>query len=214
MAAALIPVKSLREGKTRLSAVLSAEQRHQLTIAMLYDVLQAAIEAGLWPVTVVSADADVLSAAVAQGARGLVEPEAAHGLNPAVEHGLGVLERHRVERAIVLQPDVPTVEASDLSAISDLLGEHQVVIVPSTDGGTNALGLHLPPAIRPGFGPESAARHSQAAWLAEVFVAVRMFESLASDVDEPADLDRLASAGAAPRTQEVLAGFGLTVPAA
>jgi 2-phospho-L-lactate guanylyltransferase len=213
MTAALIPVKSLREAKTRLSACLRPEQRHRLSIAMLEDVLEAATGAGLWPVTVISTDSDALSAAVAHGARGLVEPVAARGLNLAVEHGLSVLEGHGIHQVIVLLPDVPTVQAADLRAVAGLLSEHQVVIVPSTDGGTNALGLRLPPAIRPAFGPESAARHSQAAWLAELFVAVRMFESLASDVDEPADLDRVAASDTAPRTRAALVELGLGVPA-
>lgn len=214
MTAALIPVKSLRDSKTRLSVAYSAEQRHELSLAMLGDVLGAALSAGLWPVTVISADADVLSAAAERGARGLVEPLAARGLNQAIEHGIGVLQRHSVERAIVVLPDVPTVEAADLRAIEQLLNEHQVVIAPSSDGGTNALGLRLPAAIRPSFGLDSAARHSQAAWLAEVYFAVRVFDSLQEDIDEPDDVERFLRAGTGRATREVLIGVVPQAPAA
>jgi 2-phospho-L-lactate/phosphoenolpyruvate guanylyltransferase len=205
MAAALIPVKSLRDGKSRLAGTLTAEERHRLSLAMLDDVLDATLSAGLWPIVVISADPDVLSAATAGGARGLVEPRGRRGLNAAIEHGLDVLQRHGVEKVVVLLPDVPTVEAGDLQAIADLLAEHQVVVVPSNDGGTNALGLRLPAAIRPIYGPDSAARHSEAAWLAEAFVAVRNFDSLKADLDDPGDIEQFLRGGRGRKTRLALA---------
>jgi 2-phospho-L-lactate/phosphoenolpyruvate guanylyltransferase len=214
MPAALVPVKSLRDSKTRLAAVFSPEQRHQLTLAMLDDVLDAALAAGFWPVTVVSADAGVLTAAVDKGARGLLEPSGTPGLNGAIEHGLNVLGRHGAESAVILLPDVPSVAASDLRTIAGLLRDHQVVIVPSADGGTNALGLTLPAPIRVAFGPDSAARHSQGAWLAEVYFAVRLLASMERDVDDPAGVEQFLATSAGGRTAELLQSFGGVVAVA
>lgn len=214
MTAALIPVKSLRDSKSRLAAVLSQDQRHELTLAMLGDVLASSIEAGLWPVVVISRDAGVLSAAVAAGARGLIEPEEISDLNAAVGHGLAVLERHGADHALVILPDVPTVTGDDLRLVGNWLEDADVVVVPAEDGGTNVLGLRLPPPITTRFGADSARLHCQAATLAEINLKVEGLPSLRWDLDSPEDLERYLAEGVENRTRAVLLSFGCLAPVA
>lgn len=213
MTAALIPVKSLRDSKSRLAAMLTSDQRHELTLAMLDDVLAASLDAGLWPIVVVSRDPDVLTTAVAAGARGLVEPDTVEGLNEAVAYGLSVIERHGADHVLVILPDVPTIRASDLRLAHEWIDQANVVVIPAEDGGTNVLGLHLPAAIAPSFGSESARRHCQAATLAEVDLRVDTLPSLRWDIDTPDAIERYLDDGPRNRTHAALSSFGCLVPA-
>ena len=60
MRAIAIPVKPLTRAKTRLSSDLTALERGGLTLAMLEDVLDAALAVPGWETWVVSADEVVL----------------------------------------------------------------------------------------------------------------------------------------------------------
>ena len=85
-----------------------------------------------------------------------------------------------------------------------------MAIVPDRHGeGTNALVLCPPDAIRPAFGEGSRARHVAAAREAGIPFAVEELDSLAIDLDTPADLVALtreleASRGTAARTARAL----------
>lgn len=81
-----------------------------------------------------------------------------------------------------------------------------VRLVPSPDGGTNALVLIPPGAIPFRFGPNSAARHRAAATAAGVRVESIPLPSLAADIDQPRDL-LIGGRTAGPRTRGVLAAL-------
>ena len=75
-----------------------------------------------------------------------------------------------------------------------------MAVVPSRDGaGTNALLLSPPDAMQPEFGEGSFVRHvAQAVALGLEFRVLRL-PGIAADIDEPRDLDVLATARCAER---------------
>ena len=181
---ALIPVKELSQAKARLAPVLDAARRRELALALFRDVLAAALACrALDGVAVVTRDADVLSIAAEAGAEGLPEPG---GLNEALTSASKTLAQRGADRLVVLAADLALATATDIQAVAE--AEADVVVVPSTDGGTNALALR-PGAIAFQFGPDSAQRHLAAAREAGLRVLLLDLPALSIDIDTPEDLD-------------------------
>jgi 2-phospho-L-lactate guanylyltransferase len=211
MRAALIPMKELAQAKQRLSGVLDARQRAELALAMLTDVVTAAIDSGSFDlVTVVSADSEVSWHARELGARPIVEPATLRtrtGLQ-ALNAGLTFAQRYLARRVgisdlVIVPADVPLVSPGDLYGIVEALGDDapRAVIVSSADNGTNALAMRPAEAVPMHFGPDSAAAHVTAAHEAGVGVVTLAVEGLRFDVDSEDDLRALPSlpCGAATR---------------
>ncbi|HWD72182.1 MAG TPA: 2-phospho-L-lactate guanylyltransferase [Actinomycetota bacterium] len=189
MEAILIPVKRLSESKLRLAGVLGPPQRRRLALSMLADVLHAA--AG-WPLRmVVTSDRD--AASMARSAGWSIVPDPGSGLNDAVAEGTTAGASAGATALLVLPFDVPLVTGRDLEAL--FATDADVVVARSDDGGTSGL-LRRPPAvIAARFGPDSARSHAGAAGVAGLRVRSLRLPGLSLDVDEPADLRRLAASG-------------------
>jgi 2-phospho-L-lactate guanylyltransferase len=185
--AVVIPVRTFEGAKSRLGAVLDAEERRDLVERLLLRTVAAALATpGVTDVVVVSPDPLVLAVATAAGARPVTQRS--RGLNPALQEArAGILE----DRLLVVPGDLPTVTAADLLAIltaGDDAGTPSVVLAPDRHGrGTNALLLTPPDVIDPAFGGDSRAAH---AWLASSAEAayVEVPDLLALDIDTPDDL--------------------------
>ena len=183
-----IPVRALEGAKSRLGAVLDAEERRDLVEGLLRLAVHAALATpGVGEVIVVSPDPEVLAVAVAAGATPLLQRS--RGLNPALQEAREAAVG--ADRLLILPGDLPTVTAADLAAIltaGDGAGSPSVVLVPDRHRrGTNALLLDPPEAIDPAFGGDSRAGH---AWLAES-ADIRFVELagiLELDLDTPDDL--------------------------
>ena len=161
--AVVIPVRSFEGAKSRLGAVLDAEERRDLVERLLRRTVAAALATpGVVDVVVVSPDPEVLAIAVAAGARPLAQRS--RGLNPALQEARAAIA---ADRLLILPADLPTVAAVDLAqvlAAGDTAGSPSVVLAPDRHGrGTNALLLTPPEVIDPAFGGDSRAAH---AWLA------------------------------------------------
>ncbi|MPZ24429.1 MAG: 2-phospho-L-lactate guanylyltransferase [Dehalococcoidia bacterium] len=208
MTDALIPVKSLRDGKTRMAGVLAPEQRHTLSLAMLGDLIESCRRGGLEP-SVVSRDADALEVASALGATALREPDECNGLNEALSGGLDALREKGAGRALVILADVPQATAEDLAKTRLQLEAGRTIIAASSDGGTNVLGFALPAPIPLLFGDSSFDRHCDALSSRGLAFEVLKLPSLEFDLDSPDGLDRFLAAGGGGRTGAALAGFGL-----
>ena len=161
--AVVIPVRTFEGAKSRLGAVLDAEERRDLVERLLRRTVSAALATpGVVDVVVVSPDPEVLAIAVAAGARPLAQRS--RGLNPALQEARAAIA---ADRLLILPADLPTVAAGDLGqvlAAGDRAGNPSVVLAPDRHGrGTNALLLTPPEVIDPAFGGDSRAAH---AWLA------------------------------------------------
>ncbi|HXF51861.1 MAG TPA: 2-phospho-L-lactate guanylyltransferase [Dehalococcoidia bacterium] len=186
---ALIPVKDLRTAKERLGGTLSERDRERLALAMLRDVIAAAAQV-VDGVAVVSRDSEALWTARDAGATPLLESAQASGLNAALESASRSLMRRRsCDTLLIVHADVPLARAYDLRGVLDaLIDSPCVVAVRSHDGGTNALALRPPDAIRLRFGPRSFDAHAEEAEAAGVRFVSLQNERIAFDVDRPEDL--------------------------
>jgi len=210
MIATLVPAKALDRAKGRLAALLTEDERRQLALAMLEDVvkaLQAVPE--IDSVAVISPDAEVLDAARALAAEAIEEPPSVRGLNQALAHGLSVMSS-RPDALLVVLADVPAVKPSDVKEMLDALpADRGVVIAPSSARGTSALALRPPDVIPFRFGEQSFQDHKREAAARKIEHAIVRNEALANDIDEPADLKRLLEHPAETATHRLLARLGV-----
>ncbi|MGL6235689.1 MAG: 2-phospho-L-lactate guanylyltransferase [Segniliparus sp.] len=196
-AVVLIAVKPLTAAKTRLAQALSAEQRAQLTLAMLTDVLEAARGAA-WTraIAVVTEDARVKALAEAYGAVALDEPEAqaqVGGLNAALQSAdAWARDQFPAAMRVALHGDLPALRPMELQQALCAARELRRAYVADHEGsGTTALIAAASTELAPAFGPGSAARHA-----ASGAVAVSdPLPGLRQDVDVPGDLRMAAELG-------------------
>jgi 2-phospho-L-lactate guanylyltransferase len=167
------------DAKRRLSSGLRAAA----AVAMLGDVVDAALEVGR--VLVVTDDGVV----VPPEAEVVADPDG--GLGAAVAAGLAGVGGH----ALVVNADLPCVSAEALRE----LAATGLALVEAGDGTTNALSLPDPRVFAPLYGPGSAARFRAHAPFARARIA-----DLEDDVDSDADLERLVLR-LGPRSRALLA---------
>ena len=143
MPTVVVPFRG-RNGKSRLA--LPETERRALALSMLRRVVAAGGEVG--EVVLVTDDEEARSFA----ARWVADPGGGQGA--AVAAALAGAEAP----ALVVNADLPRIEADDLRALLAAIPPHGVAIVEAADGTTNALGLADPALFRPLYGPGSAGR--------------------------------------------------------
>lgn len=192
---AIVPVKPLRRSKSRLSGVLSREDRVELSQQMLTHTLEVLAEIpSIERTLVVSRDSRALALARKLGARTVAE-RGSPQLNRALVRATLVARRYSVSGVLVLPADLPLLAREDLERlIAKASNPPVVVIAPDRRGsGTNAL-LSCPPGlIEYAFGPQSFPSHLERARQAGVRLEICELPSLALDVDIPDDLAHLKS---------------------
>ncbi len=188
---AIVPVKPLRRGKSRLSEVLTEEERAELSKRMLVATVDTLKKVkSIAHILVVSRDPAALAVARASGARTLLEnghPE----LNIGLTRAAMVANAYKARGVIVIPADLPLLDPDDVRDMIALSNRGKtVVIAPDRHSeGTNALLLTPPDIIAFDYGPGSFARHCERARIAEAHLEIFKADSLALDLDLPEDLD-------------------------
>jgi 2-phospho-L-lactate/phosphoenolpyruvate guanylyltransferase len=188
----IIPAKPLNQAKTRLAAVLSPSQRMLLSRQLLQRTIQLAQPLG--EVVVVSRDTVLRRLAKQAGAWALVE--SGNELNQALSQATEWVAARGGSTALILPGDLPLLNQADLTAMIHLgRSTPAMVIAPCQRGdGTNALLLRPPGLIPFAFGPDSFARHLQAAHVMGLEPVIFRSATVALDLDIPEDLASLKDA--------------------
>ncbi len=194
--AAVIPVKPLVEGKSRLASVLTDEQRVILNKNLYRHVLKTVIATpAINDVLVISSDEEVLTLAEEAGAHAIPEGENSN-LNAALEIARKAGTILGASALLVVPADLVTLKTSDLTAILSTAERsntvESIVIAPDANHqGTNALFLRPVDAIAFSFGENSFETHRKTAEEAGCRIAIVERPNLSFDVDEPDDLKHL-----------------------
>ncbi len=195
---ALVPMKPLALGKTRLSGRLTPLQRMTLSLGMLRRVLRAfvldghytpnaAMVADVW---VLGGDPEISRLASQWGATWFEE----EGSDINETLWLGFRRAFASGKAALYLPgDLPFLNQGDVTTMYEASGRlKNIVLAPARqDGGTN--GILVPPGLphpfRPLLGPDSFQRHLAQVEFLGLPLAICYTSGLASDLDTAEDLE-------------------------
>jgi 2-phospho-L-lactate guanylyltransferase len=183
-----------QNGKQRVDA--SDELREQLALAMLGDVLAAAVATGR--TILASGDPAARALAAELGAEAVDDPGGGQGAAVAA-----ALEQAGRGTVLVLNADVPCVVPHDLRTLAGAADLGAAAFVEAADGTTNALALPQASLFAPLYGAGSAARfrtHFADRGVTAISAAI---PNLGDDVDTVDDARRIGLR-AGPRTQAAL----------
>lgn len=193
---AIVPVKPLRSGKSRLAEVLTPDERADLNrrlLAHTLDTLTAIPE--IEHVLVVSRDQAALALAREYGAR-TVQENGAPQLNLALARATIVAKNYATRGVLVVPADLPLITPEDVRLMLERAQKPPVVVVAPDRRreGTNALLVCPAGLIEYEYGPESFKRHCARALQAGARLEICELPSLALDMDLPEDLELVSEA--------------------
>jgi len=187
---AIVPVKPLLRGKSRLASVLSPQQRLTLNQRLLVhtlDILKSIPE--LEHVLVVSRDSTALALARRHGAR-TIQEDGAPQLNMALARATVFVRKFTTRGVLIIPADLPLISPQDVSHMLEYAHDPPIVAVAPDRHrmGTNALLVCPPGLIEYDFGVNSFQRHCERARQSGARLELVDLPSLALDVDIPEDL--------------------------
>lgn len=186
----LVPMKPLADCKTRLSRVMTVQDREDLTMGMLRRVLLAIRGAGADPFWVVGGDDRIRNLARTFGANWM--EDLGRNLNDTITKSFENA-RLRGVSALYLPGDLPFIKPSDIhQLIRSAQHQHNITLSPARrDGGTNAILVpyDLIPYFRPELGNNSFRKHVATAARMGVSVAFYYSSGMGFDLDDGSDLD-------------------------
>ena len=194
----LIPMRSLNEGKTRLSNFLSPDKRGKL-IKLLFTQLLKKLKTLKDQFPLIFTDVLVITPCeevekLSKDYHVLVLTEQnLNGLNSAVNKGVCWSSKNHCDSSLILPGDIIDPETEDIKKILQMgkKSRNSMVICPSTDFGTNALFLSLPTRLNFKFGPNSFFEHQKEAKKISIRSIIAPVDSLKDDLDTGKDLEKL-----------------------
>ncbi len=190
---AIVPVKPLRRGKSRLAGTLTEDERTALNQELLEHTLKILSSLKeLDQVLVVSRDPQALTIARNHGAKTVQEDGQPH-LNTALARATVMAQVHSIRGILVLPADLPLLTPDDVRALIDRAAKPPVVVIaPDRHGkGTNALLMVPAGQIEFDFGEGSFHRHCARAKKSGARLEIVELPSLGLDLDLPEDLEMI-----------------------
>jgi 2-phospho-L-lactate guanylyltransferase len=175
---AIVPFKGLDGAKTRLAGALREEERAALARDLLMRVLAACEGAR-------SIERTLLVTPDRSGLAGELDVLVDGGTGHADAIELALADPRASNGALVIMADCPFADADALDRLAE--AAHPLALVPSNDGGVNALALSAMNGFRPRFGvpAETMIASARAHGVNPVVLADAR---LAFDLDRPGDL--------------------------
>jgi 2-phospho-L-lactate guanylyltransferase len=202
---AIVPVKPLHRGKSRLSNILSEEERVQLNHQLFVHTIEILQQVdAINDILVVSRDSDVLTEARELKVRTVTEngtPE----LNNALRRASLFSKNFSTEGILIVPADLPLMTPQDVYDFLELRREPPVTIItPDRRGqGTNLLYTNPADLLTFSYGMDSFKRHIDQANSKNARVVVFENEQIGLDLDIPEDYDLLTSYESVPVLSEI-----------
>ena len=191
----LIPMRSLNDGKTRLSNLLSPNSRAKL-IKLLFTQLLEKLKILKVEFPLIFSDVLVITPCneVEKICKEfdiiILKEQNLNGLNSALGKGLSWSLENFYDSSLIIPGDIIDPDTKDLKKILEMgkTSIDSMIICPSTDFGTNALFLTLPTKIELQFGPNSFFEHQKEASKQSIETIIAPLNSLKDDLDTGKDL--------------------------
>jgi len=192
---AIVPVKPLRRGKSRLADALNEDERAALNSHLLEHTLKILKKISkIDAVLVISRDPKALAIAHDYGAHTIRE-NGSQDLNTALKRATAVAKMYTTNGVLILPADLPLVSKEDVEMLIERAEEYQRVVVIAPDrhkNGTNALLVSPLGIIEYDYGEQSFAHHCERAREAGTHLEICELPSIELDLDLPEDLALVA----------------------
>ncbi|MBU3954816.1 MAG: 2-phospho-L-lactate guanylyltransferase [Proteobacteria bacterium] len=190
---AIVPIKPLRRGKSRLSSVLSEQNREGLNQYLLNSTLDCLSNIPeIDQIIVVSYDPTVLTLARKYGVRTVLESRNSN-INRALRKATIAAVAVKATKVLIVPADIPFLNKSSIYEVIGMTGDSpEIIIVPDRkSSGTNLMLINPIGAIKYDFGEWSFRKHIEQAERKKVKVKVCRCDNLTFDLDWPEDWDYL-----------------------
>ncbi len=207
----VIPVKALKDAKLRLNAVLSSEQRAQLSYFMLNDILETLSSSEVVEgITLISSDSSVESLANRYQA-GFLSTDVDSGYSSDAMQAISKISLHYTKTIAIIPSDVPRLSLADLSHL-DSVHDKGITLCPAIiDGGTNGLLFEPPLRIPLLFGVNSLSKYESAALEKGLAIKTELIEGLKRDIDRPEDLRWLVGQKSGGQAWAYIRSLGISI---
>ena len=185
---AIVPMKPLSQGKSRLAQSLTEDQRAGLALGMRRRVILAIKAASIATVWVVGGDDRVRN--MARGLGGECLDELGEDLNDTLKKAFE-LAFEQGKSALYVAGDLPFLKPSDIhSMLQASRSQGNVTLAPARrDGGTNSILVPVGVPLQPELGRGSFMKHLTQAARLEKSVAINSSQGLGFDLDVVDDLE-------------------------
>lgn len=187
---AIIPVKSLESGKTRLADVLSDKERKKLIRDLLKRIIKATKRSkNIDHCLIVSNDLEILKIAEQNQVEVLLE-EKPINLNKAIDAAIKHAKKRACNRVLIIHADLPLMSSSDIDNLINSCDQPPCMVIASDRNhcGTNAMVLEPIDGFRFQFGEYSFQKHVSQAKKVGYKVVIYNHIHTALDLDLPDDL--------------------------
>ena len=188
---AIVPVKPLRRGKSRLAGILTEDERADLNRTLLQHTLETLTTLKeVEEVLVISRDPQVLTIARNYGAR-TVREDGQPDLNTALNRATVIAQVYATRGVLLLPADLPLISREDALGLVERANDPPVVVIAPDrhQKGTNALLIAPAGLIEYQFGENSFQRHCNLVKRAGARLEIVNLHSLGLDLDSPEDLE-------------------------
>jgi len=188
---AIVPVKSLRRGKSRLAKVLTIDERAALNNKLLSRTLRCLQTVPLIDeVLVISYDPEVLAKAREFGVVTVQEGEKTN-LNNALRQATMAAKAYNASKVLILPADLPFINKEAVFDFLSQAGDPPEIIISADrhSYGTNALFTNPIGILEYNFGEGSFQKHVEQAQRKKINVRVNNQEAITFDLDLPEDLE-------------------------
>lgn len=194
---AIIPVKPLAIGKSRLGGWLQPRERVALNACLLQHTLAVAAEfPGPARCIVVSASAEVRHLAQQRGMITLPDPPGGKTLNDAVAAASRVAQARGAQALFVLPVDLPMLSAAKLRHTINAAPPAPTCLLIADQHGEGTNFLYQAPVrlLDYRYGANSCALHAEAAWRAGLVPQICRADTAWFDLDRVPDYRRWSAA--------------------
>lgn len=188
---AILPVKALEKGKSRLRPRLGAEELISLNWTQYLSTFIKLVNCSeIDKVLVVSRDEKVLNHVRENGQIALQENEES-SLNLAVSQALRYISETESGKVLILPADLPWMTGKDLSDLIHLQvkGNFIAVVPDQSQTGTNAILISKSDLMKPQFGQNSFQKHTKQAQSIGTKLIVWLNKNIQRDLDTPQDFE-------------------------
>ena len=188
-ATVLIPIKALKNAKSRLAKHINPEQRELLTLLLLEHVIKIvkAVDNDL-EIFIVSFDKKVIETANVLGIKSISEKISGH--NRSLTFAAKKIDQNKP--VLTLSADLPLLTKNDIEQLFLLSKKNDIVLAQSKEKtGTNAVMMKTPLLIPYQFGENSLIKFISSAKEQSLTVKTYFHDSFAFDIDTIKDLEKL-----------------------